>query len=79
MGAGDRWRLPDGQEGLEIGGEGEQLLVGIISPPSWPFLMHGPRIYVRSHCTPLTSRYYGDGRIPGPDKINTADIPDALL
>ena len=79
MGAGDRWLLPDGQEGLEIGGEGDQLLVGIFSPPGWPFLMHGPGIYFRSQCKPLPSRHHGSGLAPGPDHTRPADMPDALL
>jgi hypothetical protein len=78
MGQGDRWRLPDGREGLEIGGEGAQLHLAMLAPPKWPFQLIGAEVAIRSHCTPVPMRYHGADP-PGADKFNPADAPDALL
>ena len=61
MSSGDRWKLPDGREALEIGREGEMLTVCVIKA-NWPF--PAPPIKIRRKvCRKLPSRYL-HGQIP---------------
>lgn len=70
MSAGDRWRLPDGRDALELDGSRGGLLR--VSPilPAWPF-PGPPEIAARRLCQRLPSRYLG-GAIP-------VDLEEALL
>jgi hypothetical protein len=62
MATGDRWKLPDGREGIELsGGQGGQLRVSVIVP-GWPFPLP-PEIFARRLCTRLPSRYL-HGQVP---------------
>jgi hypothetical protein len=54
-----------------------QLRVALFAEPGWPFQLSGTEIVMRSLCTQLPSRR--DQQQPGPDKLNAADWPDALL
>jgi hypothetical protein len=80
MGAGDRWRLPDGREGIELdGSSGGQLHLAMLNAnPTWPFQLTGAEVAVRALCLRLPSRYHHQAQ-PGADKLNPADVPDALL
>lgn len=76
---GDRWRLPDGREGLEMPGSTDgQLRLAMFAPPGWPFQLAGTEIAMRSLCTRLPSRR-DQQQAPGPDKLRPAELPDALL
>jgi hypothetical protein len=79
MGAGDRWRLPDGREAIELdGSSGGQLRVSPFAPAGWPFQLVGSEVTIRALCVRLPSRYHTQAQ-PGADKTNPADAPDALI
>lgn len=61
MSAGDRWRLPDQSEALELERSGGLLRVAPIVP-HWPF-PSPPVIVAARQCTRLPSRYL-HGEIP---------------
>lgn len=70
MSAGDRWRLPDGRDGLELDGSQGGLLRVAPIEPDWPF--PGPFVIVqRRQCRRLPSRYLHD-QVPN-------ELPEALL
>jgi hypothetical protein len=55
MSNGDRWRLPDGREGLEVGRTRCLLSVLPLAPASpWPA---APELVWRATCTKLGARY----------------------
>lgn len=54
---GDRWTMPGGQDGLEVGRQGDVLLLAPIVP-HWPF-PGLPRSVPRDLCTKQPSRYHG--------------------
>jgi hypothetical protein len=61
MSSGDRWKLPDGREALEIGRDGEQITVCVLKP-GWPF--PSPPMKIRwKVCRKMPSRYL-HGQIP---------------
>lgn len=61
MSAGDRWRLPDGREALELERSGGLLRVAPILP-HWPF-PGTPELALLRACTKLPSRYLS-GDVP---------------
>lgn len=62
MSAGDRWRLPDGREALELDGSRGGLLRVAPIAPEWPF-PSPPEVAARRLCTRLPSRYL-KGQVP---------------
>lgn len=62
MAAGDRWRLPDGREALELGGSAGGLLRVAPFAPNWPFPAP-PEVAARRLCQRLPSRYL-HGQVP---------------
>ena len=58
MSNGDRWRLPDGREGLEIGRDATRLQIAPIAP-NWPF-PGIPEWVERKQCQKMPSRYHGE-------------------
>lgn len=65
MSAGDRWRLPDGREAIELDGSRGGLLRVAPIVPGWPF--PGPaEVAARRLCTRMPSRYL-HGQVPADD------------
>lgn len=62
MSAGDRWRLPDGREALELDGSRGGLLKLAPIVPNWPF-PSPPEVAARRLCERLPSRYLA-GQVP---------------
>ena len=58
---GDRWKLPSGHEGIEVGATRDTLQIAVIKP-GWPFPAP-PVTVVRSLCTKMPSRYL-NGQVP---------------
>lgn len=58
---GDRWKLPDGREALEVRRVGEQIVVCPIAP-DWPWPGR-PEVAALRFCTLLGSKYLG-GALP---------------
>jgi hypothetical protein len=54
---GDRWAMPDGRHGLEVGRQGEVLLLAPIVP-HWPF-PGLPLSVPRDLCLKQPSKYHG--------------------
>ena len=63
MAAGDRWRLVDGREAVEMPGSTPNLLRLAVVVPWWPW-PNAPTYVERAGCTLMTSRYL-HGAIPG--------------
>jgi hypothetical protein len=61
---GDRWKLPSGNEGIEVAATRDTLQIAVIKP-GWPFPAP-PVTVVRSLCTKMPSRYLG-GQVPQED------------
>jgi hypothetical protein len=61
---GDKWQLPGGHEGIEIGATRDMLRIAVIRP-NWPF-PSPPVSVARSLCTKLPSRYL-HGQVPEED------------
>ena len=55
MSNGDRWRLPDGREGLEVNTDGPRLQLAPIVP-NWPF-PGIPEWHLRKDCKRMPSKY----------------------
>ena len=55
---GDRWKLPDGREALEIDHQGSQIKVAPIAA-NWPF-PGIPEWVTRQQCKRMPSRYLGE-------------------
>jgi hypothetical protein len=53
---GDRWKLADGREALEVGKVCDCLKLAVIDP-TWPFPAP-PILIPRSECTKMGSRYH---------------------
>ena len=62
MSAGDRWKLPDGREALELDGSRGGLLHLAPIAPGWPFPCP-PEEVARRLCTRMPSRYL-KGQVP---------------
>lgn len=62
MSAGDRWRLPDGREALELDGSRGGLLRVAPIRADWPFPL-APEVAARRLCQRLPSRYL-HGQVP---------------
>ena len=56
MSAGDRWRLPGGQEAIEMPGSARDTLRLAIITPDWPYPAP-PKDWARSLCELMPSRY----------------------
>lgn len=59
---GDRWSLPDGRQALEVGRQGQILMLAPIVP-HWPF-PGIPLSIPRDLCTKQPSRYHGGQVMP---------------
>ncbi len=62
MAAGDRWKMPDGREGLELDGSKGGLLRLAPIRDGWPFPCP-PEIAARRLCERMPSRYL-QGQVP---------------
>lgn len=58
MSAGDKWRLPNGREALELEGSTAKTLRVCVIKPNWPF--PAPPVWVRRQaCERMPMRYHG--------------------
>lgn len=66
MSAGDKWRLPNGTEALELDGSTAKTLRICVIKPNWPF-PQAPVWVRRASCERVPMRYYGNKLPQGED------------